>query len=154
MKATLNVYVTSATIEASDHVGLRKKKEALEAAMIQAGCERVCITFGQIFDEEGSPHVLVPTTFGMFTQAGNNLLVRRATKLVKDLKQSPDKGRKHVLAYFKSYAKLCDCDASKHTEISDTDVREQVWDFAIKAVAPFRILNWDEMDQLWNQRHK
>jgi hypothetical protein len=71
--------------------------------------------------------ITVPESFGMFSKEGNKVLINLAKKLLNNMLKNPKEWRKHFGWYIKDYNTLCEFNS--HKEISDTDVREQVYGF-------------------------
>lgn len=73
--------------------------------------------------------VRIPMTWGMFTKTGDRALTRKACGLVEKLEKTTSQTTMEnaYLAYLRSYRRMGD--TKSFGEASDTDVREQVWDF-------------------------
>ena len=73
--------------------------------------------------------IRIPTAWGMFTKAGDRALTRKASGLVEKLDRTTSQTTREnaYLAYLRSYRRMED--TKNFGEASDTDVREQVWDF-------------------------
>lgn len=94
----------------------------------------------------------VPTSWGMFSSAGNRVITNYAKALMGDLHKAQGIEKKQesaFLKYFTKYHKLA-WQSRTHGEAGDTDVREQVWGWA-ESVA--RELGFDTyiLDKLWDR---
>ncbi len=117
-----------------------------------AGLENVTVSFGQFYEDSG--RISIPESFGMFSKAGNNILILRARKLVERMEAAPKAWRDTFLLYFKEYTRLSNKydHKSAHGEMSDTAVREAVCDFALRLGKEYD-LAYDNLDGVWNLRH-
>ena len=129
MKTTFTITIP---IETSTVEEIYCMKEKFSALLFRAGYNNAEISFGEI-DE--STDVVVPESFGMFSKAGNKLLISIAKELVEKMLETPNRWQTHFNRYINKYKSLCV--NSKHKEMSDTDVRDQVFGFLFEVSDKF-----------------
>lgn len=94
--------------------------------------------------------LLVPNGWGMFTAQGNSRMKAKANSMVKKLEKAKSYSDK-VKAfeqYFKAYRSACNSTSEVMSEAGDTDVREQVWWFAVQAGKAVDVSE-NTLDDLW-----
>jgi hypothetical protein len=94
----------------------------------------------------------VPSSWGMYTSQGNRRIKAKADSLVKKLEKAESYSDKIKAfeQYFKSYRKVCFSRSKGIEEAGDTDVREHVWSFAVRAGKAVDI-GYNTLDELWEQ---
>ena len=105
----------------------------------------------------------IPSSFAMFTAAGNRRLRHLSEQLLQKLHEvhakdygddfyvegkGPRTGEKKAYAwYFKAYRQMSQY--KSYAEASDTAVRECVWSFAEECSQYAQYVPYDELDEVW-----
>jgi len=94
-----------------------------------------------------------PKEWGMYSPQGNNNMKKKAESLVKNLEKADSYSNKIKAfeKYYKAYNKACNSQSKVMAEAGDTEVRECVWFFSLKAGKAVGV-NEGTLDDLWEQR--
>lgn len=92
--------------------------------------------------------LVAPKNWGMFTAQGNKSLHNKAKNLIKKLDEGKDP-EQSILAFLRSYRRMSQ--SNNMCEADDTEVRECVWMFLIKAGNAIDISK-DVLDYLWEHK--
>jgi hypothetical protein len=108
--------------------------------------------------EHRQEELQIPTSWAMFTSAGNRSITNKAKVLVRKLKRL-DEGyswetRKKKLNAFAAFFRSCRRmgDTKSYGEATDTAVRECIWCFAEKAAKCVGI-DWVDLDTTWEEHY-
>lgn len=92
--------------------------------------------------------LVAPKYWGMFTAQGNKSLQNKAKNLIKKLDEGKDP-EQSILAFLRSYRRMSQ--SKNLSEAGDTEVRECVWMFLLKAGNAVDLSN-DVLDYLWEHK--
>jgi len=97
--------------------------------------------------------MLIPTDWGMFTRPGNRAITKRVHTLIIKLEtkcMTFEKKRSAFRTFFKGFTKMED--SKNYGEAGDTDVRDQVWSYAVQLGNKHHV-SYDTLDELWEHRY-